>query len=331
MFGSSSSNKKEETDAQEGLLEVTVGRLTLAMDEQGGSLRVTDTESNAVYEMPTATGADTAGNAYLSKYIPAPFTYETARASGTSLTLSPNYFNTKSDKAEVVAREDGFDVTYDLVSREIRLKVCYTLTEDSLQVTIPWETIEEYGDKYKLASISLMPYFCAGLDTDSGYVFYPDGCGAISTFSADHPVYNEIFSKPVYGDATANMDATIYDSDREVLLPVFGVQKNDAAMVAWIDDGAAYASIVFEPSGYQMNIHRVYPKMTYRSSYQAGLDNGSMAAKVPDELTAADFSVMYCFLEKGSGYAQMAGTYREHLQATGQLPQGNTAACPRSG
>lgn len=320
MFGSKSNLNQEAEDASE-LLEVTVGKLTLAMDKRGGSLRITDAQTNAVYEMPTASDADTAGNAYLANYIPAPFTYETARASGTSLTISPNYFNVKSDQATVVTRDDGFDVMYDLVSREIRLTICYTLTEQALQVSIPWSEIEEYGEKYKLVSLSLMPYFHAGLDTDAGYVFYPDGCGAISCFTSDHPVYSEIFSKPVYGDAAKNMDATIYDNEEEILLPVFGVLKNDASMVAWIDEGDKNASIIFEPSGYRMNINRVYPQMTYRSSYQAGLDNGSMAAKIQDELTPSDFTVTYRFLAKGSGYAQMATAYREHLLANSLLPQ----------
>lgn len=320
MFGSKPNKKQEAEDTSE-LLEVTVGGLTLAMDKQGGSLRITDAQTNTVYEMPTASDADTAGNTYLAKYIPAPFSYETARSSGTSLTISPNYFNSKSDQATVVPRDDGFDVTYDLVSREIRLTICYTLTEHTLQVSVPWNEIDEYGEKYKLVSLSLMPYFHAGLDTDTGYVFYPDGCGAISSFTFDHPVYSEIFSKPVYGDATKNMDATIYDDEEEILLPVFGLLKNDASMVAWIDEGDKNASIVFEPSGYRMNINRVYPQMTYRSSYQAGLDNGSMAAKIQDELTPSDFKVTYRFLAKGSGYAQMATAYREHLHANSLLPK----------
>jgi len=322
MFGSQK-KKKEETKTEETLLTVKVGNLELAMDEKGGSIRVSN--GTDIYQMPVVTEKDTLGNSYLSNYIPAPFSYETARLSGTSLSIAPNYFNSKSDKAEVTKRNDGFDVTYNLVSREIRLTIHYTLTNDSLIISIPWKEINEYGEKYKLTSISLMPYFQAAVDTDSGYILYPDGCGAISRFTDDHPSYNEAYDGTVYGDAVPHMDATIYDNNKEILLPVFGVLKNGTAMVAWIDEGAENAHILYEPSGYQMNLARIYPKMIYRSSYQAGLDNGTMAAKVPETFTQRDFTVTYHFLKKNSDYADMAAAYREHLQAKGILPASGNA------
>lgn len=324
MFGTQK-KKKEETKNENTLFTVKVGNLELSLDEKGGSICVSD--GKRTYQMPSVGEKDTLGNAYLSNYIPVPFTYETARSSGTSLSISPNYYNSKTDKAEVTKRDNGFDVTYNLINREIRLKIRYTLTEDSLIVSIPWEEIDEYGDKYKLTSISLMPYFQAAVDTDDGYILYPDGCGAISRFTTDHPSYNEAYDCAVYGDAASYMDATIYDDNKEILLPVFGILKNGTSIAAWIDEGAENTRILFEPSGYQMNVSRIYPKMIYRSSYQAGLDNGTMAAKVPDSIVQENFTVTYHFLENDSGYADMAAAYRNYLQEKGILPAtGNAKA-----
>ncbi|MDD4113516.1 MAG: DUF5696 domain-containing protein, partial [Herbinix sp.] len=66
-------------------------------------------------------------------------------------------------------------------SKEIpvfNISIVYELTDDGFEVKIPLQEIE-FKDKYPIVEIKPLPYFGAAGKSDDGFIFVPDGSGAI--------------------------------------------------------------------------------------------------------------------------------------------------------
>jgi len=133
----------------------------------------------------------------------------------------------------------------------------YTLDGNSLLLTVPFDSIA-YRPAYPLTQLSLLPFMGAGSVNDQGYLFVPDGSGALINFN--NGKQNQIaYSNSVYGwDETMPRDAVVNDS--KAPFPVFGIQKNGAALLCVIEEGSAYANIRADVSGRNCSWNSVYPR-----------------------------------------------------------------------
>ena len=78
--------------------------------------------------------------------------------------------------------EEGIRVTYNFVTLGITIPVEYTLENDYLNAKVEMDSITENGVGL-LTAINLLPTFGAGNWDDQGYLFVPDGSGAIVNFN----------------------------------------------------------------------------------------------------------------------------------------------------
>ena len=132
----------------------------------------------------------------------------------------------------------------------------YTLDGKALKVNIPFDRIA-YHPSYPIIRLDVLPFFGAGGLNDEGYLLVPDGSGALIYFN--NGKYSQLAStNPIYGwDEAAPRDAVIIDN--KAPYPVFGIQKNGAAMLCIIEEGAAYASVQADVSGRNSSYNRVFP------------------------------------------------------------------------
>lgn len=86
--------------------------------------------------------------------------------------------------------ENGVILHYDLATTGVALDVEVLLEDESVLVRVPYERINCYAD-FSIVSIDMMPYLCAGSDNADGFLFYPDGCGAILKFD-DYAHFKEL-------------------------------------------------------------------------------------------------------------------------------------------
>jgi hypothetical protein len=122
----------------------------------------------------------------------------------------------------------------------------YELDGNSLLVSVPFDKIA-YRSKYPITQLNLLPFFGAGSTVDTGYLFVPDGSGALINFNNGRQ--NQIaYNNAVYGwDEAVIREAVV--NDNKAPYPVFGVQKNGATLICVIEEGASYASIKADVSG----------------------------------------------------------------------------------
>lgn len=224
--------------------------------------------------------------------------------------------------AEEYQTADGIGVKYDLSDPAIRLAVEFALTEDGVDIRIPNESIEEYGETFSITSVDLMMFFGARADGQDGYFFYPDGSGAIMRFDDKSHVNETTVIYDVYGDIIANEEllGLFEDADPKVLMPVFGGNYGAEGYVAYITEGAESSKITITPSAKIIKANYMYPSFTYRRSFLDPRVTAKTVQTFDAEKITIDYAIHYSVLPVGeSEYADMAAAYREYLVESGAM------------
>lgn len=180
-----------------------------------------------------------------------------------------------------------------------------------------------------IVDVEIMPNMGAAGDYEDGYLFYPDGSGALTYNTPNHGQSTETYETAIYSDTSVNM---AWENNRDstglkrMMLPVYGSKKNEQAFVAMIEDADTNASICLLPSGNTVNLNRINSKFTYRNVVQitssSEYSTDSMASIF--EKTAAEITpkIRYQFLNGtnySADYSGMANAYRDQLLETSQL------------
>lgn len=215
--------------------------------------------------------------------------------------------------------ENGVRVHYDLASSGVALDVEITLDGENVLVRVPYAGIDCYGD-FSVVSIDMMPYLCSGSDNAEGFLFYPDGSGALLDFQ-DYAHFKELAQTfNVYG-STEKSAAMLDFFDQEeptVLMPVYGISIGGNAMLAVIEEGAETSRITVSSSTKIVAVNYVYANFQYRRGFD-DLRVTSRSIKTYDKnAMETDYSVCLMFLPAGEDtYSDMAVAYREYLMDGG--------------
>lgn len=262
--------------------------------------------------------------------------------------------------AVVITMINGSDDTKqaDLVNDDVTKKITYTdtgfsadlywnkykfgmtlevsLTDEGLIARIPDESIVENDENYYIGTISLYPYMGNSyLDDKEGYIFIPDGNGALVYLDDKEGRFASGYSSMIYG-TDVGFDESVVESllwDRynmitdaeQVIAPVFGIAHTDDQMayLAIVEDGAMRASIECCPNGVSVDYNRAYAKFIERKLYTQPTSNNSTSGSlhlVESDRSHSDLQVRYIFLSgDDANYAGMANAYRQYLLDNGSL------------
>lgn len=199
--------------------------------------------------------------------------------------------------------------------RLFNLTLRFKLDDNAMVVTVPFDSII-HNDEFFPTQLSLLPFFGAGNpERNEGYVFVPDGSGALIHF--DNGRYNQlVYANNVFGwDTAVSRDVLIQDN--RAAFPVFGVYKDGQTVVGIIENGAAYAQIRAEVSGMFGPYTTVFPRFRLIHGEQLVIAGGADVHLMMHEARlpiGEDITVRYTFTAQ-SGYVGMAVAYREFLQA----------------
>lgn len=219
--------------------------------------------------------------------------------------------------------------------RVFDLVVEYLLDGEDLVVRIPMDKVRYPVDAVdpedpagpritlRLHAISVLPYFGAAGRNQEGYIFVPDGSGALIYLN------NGKTSERPYGRAVYDLDNSLSLTEEEmryrqpVVLPVFGMNQGEKGFFAVIEEGAAVARIRCEVAGRVHSYNTVYPEFIV-------MPKGQTIIKVADEaegrkydmlavpqcrLVDGELRVRYSFLYgAAAGYVGMAHHYQRYLQ-----------------
>lgn len=229
----------------------------------------------------------------------------------------------KSNGLSVKKYANGLEIKIDYAKSKISLTVEITLDKDSIAVRIPAEKIEENGEFY-LYSVELLPFMLAGGTESDGYIFYPDGCGALSLFSKTGE--KSKFAQPLTLDVYGTEETRDYfkeTNNPSAKLPVCGIKNGSTAFLAAVTSGESDAQINVNPAvGMSaLPVNRSSLSLIFRRRYTVELaqiksskTKEKSAVKLNEDLLDCDRTVKYFLLSGDSAdYSGMANAYREYL------------------
>ncbi|EXX86721.1 hypothetical protein BG53_05575 [Paenibacillus darwinianus] len=220
---------------------------------------------------------------------------------------------------------DGFSATYALENIGVTFAMEVKLEADSLVVRLPDQAIVEKGAG-RLSSIQPFPFLGAVRKNERpGYIFIPDGSGALIRFQQNHPQYDQAFEGRVYGldMAVESVKDRFTLPEQPIMMPVFGfvhgVKQN--GFIGIIEDGKYNARISAYPSGVNTDFYWASPKFMLRYPYfQPTSKSMGGFNTYQKERNRDDRQVRYMFLSgKDADYVGMAKAYRGYLEEQGVL------------
>ncbi len=217
---------------------------------------------------------------------------------------------------------NGFHSTITFGRSGIQIGLYVTFGLDSIKVEIPYEEINESG-AYKISSIKVYPYFGAVLENQiPGYVFLPDGIGALVDYKLTDPLISTNYQKEIYDrnigyNLEPNMN-NFLSGGTKIYAPVFGFVHgvNQNAVLANITSGSEYAMINLYFPARTRGFTTVFSEFVYRKTYRQPIDKvGNTISLLQSFSNPIDIKIEYTLLEnEHANYVGMAKTYRDYLE-----------------
>ncbi len=208
-----------------------------------------------------------------------------------------------------------------------KLYIDYVLEGDKLKVKLDVENIDYDRKEFILAKIKVLPYFDAAKYEDEGYMFFPDGSGALVAFN-DGTVRTQLTTERMYGQDPAEDMSNRANQKNYFAYPVCGMKKNNRGYLMVVTQGDAVSEMNCTLGNITHSYNSVYPSFTIRqgSKYDAGGLVGQ-AAWIQYDKTGytGNIELDYYLMVGDNDYNAMAKIYRDHLLKAGVLKENNVA------
>lgn len=295
------------------------GRLTLDYNPNTAEIMVTDKESGALWRSnPVDRDSDKLAKGAKKMDLSAQLLLDYVDDLNKPFQLNSFTGSVKEKQPNWSKVQGGIEVIYEFPKAGFTVPVRYTLTGDGLSAAILTEGIKQQ-DKFKLVNISLLPFFGAAGSTDKGYMFVPDGSGALINLNNNKSSYKS-YNERVYGGDQALDYSSKTDQKEAIRLPVFGMKKETSAFIAVIHQGAYQAGITAEVSGKNNTYNNIFSYLNLiefeTNLLLEGTLNEKQVTRASQSMTGGiDYEVKYFFLhDADADYAGMASRYRSYLQ-----------------
>lgn len=262
-----------------------------------------------------------------------------------ALVLNLIYSNVDTQQADLINDDVTKDITYTdngftakvyWTKYQLGMTLEVTLNEDGITARIPDESIVEDSDGYYIGSIAMYPYLgYSYLDSKEGYMFIPDGNGALIYLDDKEGRFNSGYNGVIYGTDPGFVDSEVvrlwwdkYEMVNEannILAPVFGMAhiSEGIAYLAVVEEGDQRATIEASPNGVSIDYNRVFARFTERRLYNQPTSNNGTSGSfkmVEADRSHSDLQIRFLFLNgENANYCGMANAYRDYLVERGIL------------
>lgn len=190
------------------------------------------------------------------------------------------------------------------------------------EVVYPLEVLDNQGQSHTcpLHTIALLPFFGAAHREHDGYIFMPDGSGAIIRF--DSPKYTlSYLSSPIYGrDLTEDNRTGQLILTEQPYLPVYGMKTGDTAFLAIIEKGEALARISAAKAGFVNSFNFVCPQFNVIPHADLSLGPIGSVVVYQRRIYRGDIQVRYKFLVgDDADWVGMSRSYQDYLVGQNHL------------
>lgn len=191
-----------------------------------------------------------------------------------------------------------------------------------LVVSLPMNEVKTTIDN-DLIAIDVLPYFLSADRAQKGYLFVPDGSGAIMNFSNDR-LGIAAYSTTVYGRDPLIRADEYRPAAYPTNLPVYGIKDETGAVLCIIEEGAELATITADIAGHSDDYNRVFSSFTLRNIERVAM-GGNKTVTTPryaEDTYTGNIRLRYRFLPGADQtYVEMADAYRTYLLEGGVLKE----------
>lgn len=190
----------------------------------------------------------------------------------------------------------------------------YSISESGLHLKIPMERLID-DDRVHITSIDPLMFFGAAGTSEQGYIFVPDGSGALINLNSKKTNYDS-YTNNLYGYNYSFSIERMNTFHEQCYLPVFGMKKSNLAFWAVIESGDVSASIKADTAGRYHSFNYVGASFSVYSSQKQSLPYGDypdiyMFSATPE---TEDIQIRYQFLYSDEAtYSGMASAYQQYL------------------
>lgn len=314
-------------------------KLALFLKEETAAVRVLDKTSGYVWGTLAEEDPDNLNNMWT--------------AFGNSI-VSMEYFDESANVKRIGAGDKNASCSYTYKENAVicevsfkKLGISFTATmalaEDHITFSLDDSTIVEDG-KYTIGNVYFAPFLGSTLsDNVPGYMFVPDGSGALIRFSQPTS-YLTGFSKRCYGmdyaidnlfsvnNMRSNRSNDFAKNEETVSMPVYGIVHGEEqnALFGIAEQGAEYASINAVPSGVYTDYNWACVSFIYRQVYQQQITRKGAGVQVVQKKrnTVNPQMSVYFLSDEDADYTGMARLYSDLLTKEGKLPEKAEEAAP---
>ena len=204
-----------------------------------------------------------------------------------------------------------------------KIPVEYRLESGQLLASIPADEIEYDSTHFSLYRLHLLEYFAAGKTGEDGYLFFPDGPGAIFRFNNDGTKSNAYITGKVYGQDAVISSKSIVGNKADISLPVYGIKNGDGAVFGILEEGASMADLSIQLGDISSSYNSAFPTFTYRTRDDFTFDDvmkQTTWSVLDKNAYTGRYTVRFLLLAgDDADYSGMAGAYRDYLTKKGVL------------
>lgn len=236
--------------------------------------------------------------------------------------VTVGYFVTKNNnqterslsmlKSSITFKEksDGFEAKVKCKQISLSFTLVVKLSSDGVTLKIPFDSVKESSESYRLQYITLCPFFDASYGLQSGKIIIPDGSGASIDLNKSSGA-KQPYSARVYGSDYGVSSATVSsNSPHTASMPLFATLYDDGGTVTTVKSGAEYATINAYTKGITTDYNLVYFTYVYRESfvryYQSAGSEGKSYVALQDQMNRFDIEQKMTFLGSGCSLSDVA-------------------------
>ena len=216
--------------------------------------------------------------------------------------------------------EEDYNLDMELMAGErstsgpvFNISVIYRLEGNDLVVELPYKEVR-CASEYPIVSISMLPVFGAGGPNDTGYMFVPEGSGALINFNNGKRTQNAYYANLFGWDYGIKRNEVI--NETEAPFSVFGVSNEDGSFICIMEDGNSYGAVSADIAGRIHSYNLVYAKYTVLHSDQYKVTGRTAKLllmyeqQIPDDTLVQRYRIL-----DNSGYVEMGKAYGDYLRA----------------
>ena len=193
------------------------------------------------------------------------------------------------------------------------LSMVYRLDGSDLVVEMPYDSIN-FTEGYHIINMTPLPMFGAAGLQDEGFMFVPEGGGALINFNNGKLMQSTYFAN-VYGWDYALIRKELVNEPRNTF-PVFGMAKNGSSFVCIMEGATSYGAVQADISQRTNSYNTVSAKyhVLHNDQYNVSAKTAQLVFMFEKEIPQDTVVHRYRFVDSAN-YADMAVAYGDYLRS----------------